>query len=438
MNSRRAPLRLLTFLLLPLTATLFLGCGDDDESGSSSGTGGTGATSTGGAGTGADGTGGGATGAAGTGGGATGGGGAGVQSGVDCSPPEGALPTLGLSEVASGLSGPLLVKSPVGDDTRLFVIEQAGRVILLKDGNQTVFLDITAEVDDGGNEQGLLGIAFHPSYETNGRFFLHYSDNNGDTAVQEFHRSDADPDVADATAVGAPFVSESQFASNHNGGSIEFGPDGLLYIFLGDGGGGGDPQDNGQDANTPLAAALRIDVDNGYAAAGNYPGGDARVWLIGLRNPWRASFDACTGDLYIGDVGQDSFEEIDVVPAGMQNLNFGWNTMEGNSCYGGGNCDMTGLTLPVLEYAHNNNPCDSTVGGYVYRGGDIPALRGTYFYADTCRDQLWSFRWSGGTVSEQQERPALAVGSMVSFGQDNSGEVYIVSLGGSIFKIVPQ
>jgi glucose/arabinose dehydrogenase len=238
-------------------------------------------------------------------------------------------------------------------------------------------------------------------------------------------------------------MEQDQPFTNHNGGNLQFSPkDGFLYIGFGDGGSAGDPNGNGQNINTWLAKILRIDVDSGKpygVPAGNLPGGKPEVWDYGLRNPWRYSFDLCTGDLYIGEVGQDTYEEVDVEPAGMGNKDYGWNTMEGLHCFNPKNgCKKDGLTLPVLEYDHLTGK--SITGGYVYRGSKIPGLRGTYFYADYVVSKVWTFKWNGEASVTPTEitndlNPPQALSS---FGQDNYGEVYLTSLTGTIYRIESQ
>ena len=362
-----------------------------------------------------------------------------IPGNFDCSAPTGAVPALKLTEVANGLSSPVLAKSAPGDD-RLFIVEQGGTVRILDNGTllDPPFLDVSGIINAGG-EQGLLGLAFHPSYATTGRFFVHYSaQGDGHTVIAEYVRS-ADPNVADPTPV-AIVLEQDQPEGNHNGGSIEFGKDGMLYIFLGDGGGGGDNHGtigNGQDLTTKLGKVLRIDVTTlpYQSPAGNLVGGAPEIWDYGVRNPWRDSFDPCTGDLYIGDVGQGSWEEVDVEPQGMGNQNYGWRRMEGTHCYEQ-NCDMTGITLPVVEYDHGQG-C-SVTGGYVYRGAAIPGLRGTYFYGDYCQGRIWTFFYAGGQATQQAEvtDDLQSAGiSISSFGQDNDGEVYVVDHGGAVYKI---
>jgi hypothetical protein len=361
--------------------------------------------------------------------------------------------------VASGLSAPVYVISPPGDIQRVFIVEQPGRIKILLDGEilPAPFLDITGDVSYGG-ERGLLGLAFHPDYENNGYFFVNYTNNSGTTIISRFTVT-SDPDVADP---GSEFVvlTISQPYSNHNGGWIAFGPDdSYLYIGMGDGGAGGDPGNRAQDiTDMLLGKLLRIDADGddfpadpnrNYAIPPDNPfvgiTGDDEIWAYGLRNPWRCAFDRLTGDLYIADVGQNAWEEIDFQPTSSARAeNYGWRLMEGNHCYNPpSDCDPGGLSYPIHEYSHGGGRC-SVTGGYVYRGGDILDLQGAYFFADYCSDQIWSFRYDGNNISDLTERTSeldpgdgLSIDNISSFGEDGSGEVYIVDLGGEVFKIVP-
>jgi glucose/arabinose dehydrogenase len=354
---------------------------------------------------------------------------------------------LALETVATGLEFPLDLASPRGD-SRLFVVQKGGRIRIIRNGvvNSQAFLDLSGHVTTGA-EQGLLGIAFDPAYASNGRFVVNYTDLNGDTRISAFHVS-ADPDVADASSESVLLPVAQPFA-NHNGGQLAFGPDGFLYIGLGDGGSGGDPMGNGQSLATLLGKILRIDLNGGspYSVPAHNPfaatAGPAQrgeIWSYGLRNPWRFSFDRANGDLYIGDVGQNAFEEIDVSPAAAgagRGLNFGWNRTEGTHCYpnAAASCDRTGLTPPVLDYSHDDG-C-SVTGGYVYRGTAIPSLVGSYFYADYCGGWVRSFRFADGKATDRQEWSALSPGgSITSFGQDAAGELYVLTSEGGVYRIV--
>ena len=360
------------------------------------------------------------------------------------SPPTGTVP-VALQEVAAGLAFPLYLTTPAGDP-RLFVVEKGGTIRIIKDGVvlPLPFLDLTGKVSTG-SEQGLLGLAFDPAYATTGRFIVHYTDVAGDTRVSSFHVS-TDPDRADPTTEAMVLTADQPFA-NHNGGQIAFGPDGYLYLGLGDGGGGGDPNGTGQSLGDLLGSILRISLTgpSGYTVPPDNPfvrvsGVRAEVWSYGLRNPWRFSFDRLTGDLYVGDVGESRLEEIDVAPAaegGGRGVNFGWNLMEGTTCFAAGSCDTTGLALPVAEYGHNQG-C-SVTGGYVYRGAAIPALQGHYLYADYCSGFVRSLRMTDGVATDQADWPTLRPGGAVpSFGEDAAGELYVLSADGRVLKIVPR
>lgn len=429
-------------------------CGSDDDGGGGSSTGGTGGGATGGSsGGGAGGSsGGGAGGSSGGGAGGVGGGTGGGTSLFDCSAPSGTV-NLKLTQVASGYDRPIWVGSPPGDTDRLFVAEQDGRINIIKSGSKvaTPFLDIVSKVESGGNEQGLLGLAFHPDYANNGRFFVHYSKSgNGDTIIAEYKKNGSNPDLADGASEKI-LLTVDQPESNHNGGAIHFGLDGMLYIGLGDGGGGGDAHGsigNGQSLTTLLGKMLRIDVNAAAGGkaygipSGNMTSGGAspEIWSYGLRNPWRWSFDACTGDMYIGDVGQNQWEEIDVEPKSKgSGTNYGWRQMEGTHCFNPATgCDKTGKELPVAEYSHSDG-C-SVTGGYVYRGKKIPALRGTYLYADYCSSRFWSFSYSGGKANGLAEITTDITsgddpGQVSSFGQDAVGELYVTDFDGKVWRI---
>ncbi|MGH9053303.1 MAG: PQQ-dependent sugar dehydrogenase [Acidimicrobiia bacterium] len=346
------------------------------------------------------------------------------------------LQGLALETVAEGLSNPLLVTAPAGDP-RLFVVEKVGRVRIVAEAEllSEPFLDISSLVRDSG-EQGFLGLAFHPAYADNGLFFVHYSDRNGDTAVVEYRVSD-DPSRADPESARL-LLSVEQPAPNHNGGTVSFGPDGYLYLGLGDGGGAGDRFGHGQDPGTLLATLLRLDVDQGdpYAIPPDNPfvdgGGAPEVWAYGLRNPWRFAFDE--GLVYIADVGQNAWEEIDVAPADQGGLNYGWPIMEGTHCFREANCDTAGLVQPVLEYPIPADGC-AVIGGSVYRGRAIPELAGHYFYGDLCGGWIRSFRYQDGRAVEQAEH-LTGVGSILSFGTDSQGELYVGVAGGTVSRLV--
>lgn len=343
--------------------------------------------------------------------------------------------------VATGLDFPLFLTTPPGDTTRLFIVEKTGRIRIIRDGAilPNPFLNLSALVSND-SEQGLLGLAFHPQYNANGRFFVDYTDRAGDTHMVEY-RVSANPDLAESTSARELLFIEQPFA-NHNGGQVTFGPDGYLYIGSGDGGSAGDPQGNGQDLSDLLGSLLRIDVDAGnpYAIPSDNPfidvsGARSELWNFGLRNPWRFSFDRETQALYIGDVGQGEREEINVVSATSRGgENYGWNVMEGFSCFNAPTCDQSGFTLPVFDYDHDEG-C-SVTGGYVYRGALIPALRGHYFYGDFCSGFVRSFHFEG-TATNHRLWPTLSGGAITSFGEDAEGELYILLASGEVFRLAP-
>jgi glucose/arabinose dehydrogenase len=349
---------------------------------------------------------------------------------------------LALEPVTSSLNIPLFLTAPSGDP-RLFVVEKDGLIRIIKNGVLlgTPFLDLTS-LTTKGSEQGLLGMAFAPDYSTTGRLYVSYTTPGatagGTSVVVRYHVSAA-PDLADP-ASDTLILSVAQPETNHNGGGIGFGPDGMLYLGLGDGGGAGDPRGTGQDRTDLLGSMLRIDVSGaGYTSPADNPftgmaGFRQELWNYGLRNPWRWSFDRQTGDLYIGDVGQNAYEEIDIQPAARHGgENYGWNIMEGSHCYNASSCSRTGLTPPVLDYGHSDG-CAVT-GGYVYRGAAVPAVRGYYFYSDACSGFLRSLRWAGGGIAQQREWGQLRLpGGVNSFGEDGNGELYVMTYGGELFR----
>ncbi len=362
--------------------------------------------------------------------------------------------------IASGLARPLFVTYAPGDYERIFILEQfEARVrvfnLISNTLEATPFLDIDSIVISSGNERGLLGLAFHPDYQTNHFFYVSYNDNAGTSIISRYTASN-DPDSAIATT-RLNILTQTQPFSNHNGGCIQFGSDGYLYFGLGDGGDANDPQGNGQNTNTLLGKMLRIDVNNtapplNYAIPADnpfvgVPGYREEIWSLGLRNPWRWSFDRVTHDLYIADVGQGAWEEVNVTAASdTGGRNYGWRCMEGFSCTGlsGCTCNSPNLTLPVTAYSHGVG-CSIT-GGYVYRGCAIPSLQGKYFYADYCGNQIWSFNWNGagGTTDSTVwttafDPPTFSITSISSFGEDAFGELYICDLnGGEVFKAIPN
>jgi glucose/arabinose dehydrogenase len=349
-----------------------------------------------------------------------------------------------LQLVAEGLESPLFAGSANDGSGRLFVLEQAGRVRVVRDGRlvRAPFLDIAARISAGG-ERGLLGIAFASSFATDGRFFVDYTDRDGNTVVSEFRAPDPTADRADPGSERVLLRIDQPFG-NHNGGALATGPDGLLWIATGDGGSGGDPLGNGQSLRTLLGKLLRIDPRPAGGAPYGIPadnpfvgraGARAEIWAYGLRNPWRFSFDRARGDLWIGDVGQGATEEVDRWLAGRPGgPNFGWNTMEASACFDPAEgCDRAGLVLPVAEYGHDRG-CSIT-GGYVYRGVGVPGLAGTYLYADYCAGTIWGLE---AAAESPAPRVLLDSGlSVASFGEDEAGELYVVDLaGGRLLRVV--
>jgi glucose/arabinose dehydrogenase len=352
----------------------------------------------------------------------------------------GQLPHAGdvaIEPMLSGLDRPLYL-THAGDDTgRIFIVEKPGMILVLPPGEASpvTYLDLRDRVGSTASEQGLLGLAFHPRFAENGLFFVDYTDRNGNTVIARFAAAPKE-DSAPPSSEQVVLRIDQPYA-NHNGGQLAFGPDGFLYVGVGDGGSAGDPLGAGQNLDTRLGKILRLDVDSGelYAPAAGNPwqsqgGARAEVWAYGLRNPWRFSFDRATGEMWIGDVGQNQYEEIDLQPAGVGGLNYGWNLMEGLHAYQGGYRE--GLTLPVWEYDHTQG-C-SVTGGYVYRGQALPALRGVYLFGDYCSGTLWGLARApdGGWNAVQ----LLATGlSLASFGEDQAGEVYLVDLGGGVYRL---
>jgi glucose/arabinose dehydrogenase len=356
--------------------------------------------------------------------------------------------SIDLQQIATGI--PYVVGIEQAGDGRLFLVSQGGQIRIF-DGSQvlaTPFLDISALVTFSG-EQGLLGLAFDPNYASNGFFYVDYIDrarpqeDAGDTVIARYHVS-ANPNVADPNSATV-VLTQAQPFQNHNGGQLRFGPDGFLYIALGDGGSGGDPNNNGQSLDTLLGKLLRIDVSslpytipasNPFA---NTPGARGEIWAYGVRNPWRVAFDRETGDLWIADVGQNLWEEVNLQTSGFAGgANYGWRLMEATHCYNpSSNCNPGSLTLPVLEYSHSLG-CSIT-GGFRYRGSSLPSHSGTYFFADYCSGRIWGATVASGVWHATQ---LLASGHVVStFGQDGAGELYIAHYGdassGALYKIVP-
>ena len=460
------------------------------------GTGGTGGASSGGGGTGGASSGGGGTGGTGgttsTGGGGEGGtttttdtgttttsttttttsSSTGIDTGnYDCTPPTGAIPNLKRTTIAMGLDKPVYVRAAPGDSTRLYIVEQSGRIKIMKNGvmNAEAFLNISDRVHQPGfgDERGLLGLAFHPDYQQNGRFFVYYTKEQGTPGNQvlaEYSRSQNNPDLATAAGGFGTEVAQlfeiPDFESNHNGGVLEFSPvDGYLYIGTGDGGGADDnifdshaPFGNAQNLEKLWGKVLRLDVNNkeggkNYAIpTGNLTAIPANnpsagvlpeIWDYGLRNPWRISFDPCNGNLYIGDVGQYNWEEVDIEAPGMGNKNYGWVYKEGNANkYPNLVGNNQTLTPPVDEYSHAAGNCSIT-GGFVYRGSAIPSLRGRYFYGDYCSGKVWSFVWNGSAIQDKIDHTADlgAVIELTSWGYDNEGNLYMTRANGQVQRL---
>jgi glucose/arabinose dehydrogenase len=337
-----------------------------------------------------------------------------------------------LERVVKSKHKPVFLTAAPGDTSGLlYVVEKDGYIRLLENGalDEAPFLEITDKVS-GGPEQGLLGLAFHPDYAKNGRFFVNYTDTNGDTRIVEYKVSTHSRIADDESAKELLFIDQPY--SNHNGGHLAFGPDGKLYIGTGDGGSANDPKGNGQKPSSLLAKMLAVDVDAAKPKAD--------IVALGLRNPWRYSFDRKTGDLFIADVGQDKWEEIDVVAGGKLNgENFGWNVVEGiDHCAQKKSCSSKGFVDPVVEYGHNEG-CSIT-GGEVYRGKAIPELDGIYFYADYCTGLLRGFRFDQGKVADHWDwksaiDPKSTLATISSFGTDANGELYVLSLDGAIWKL---
>ncbi len=368
----------------------------------------------------------------------------------------GPFPTIQLQPVVSGLTMPVTVTNAGDGSGRLFIVQQTGQIRIFTNGTLLLapFLDISDLVSCCG-EQGLLGLAFHPDYATNGFFYVDYTDNAGNTVVARYSVSENDPNVADPDSAQTVLTQVQPF-SNHNGGQLAFGPDGSLYIAFGDGGSAGDPQENGQNLETWLGKILRVDIngddfpgdpDRNYAVPPDNPfvgvPGLDEIWAYGVRNPWRCTFDRVTGDFFIADVGQGNWEEIDFQPANSTGgENYGWDVLEGMHCFEDipqGSCNQFlngGSTLPVLEYSHSLG-CAVT-GGYRYRGQLYPQLDGIYFYSDLCSGTIW------GAIRDNQGRwvsqDLLDSGlSVTTFGEDEAGELYLVDYdGGVLYQIVGE
>jgi len=355
-------------------------------------------------------------------------------------PPPPPPATFELIQVANGFTTPLDIQQPDDNSGRLFVVEQNGHIQIIQgDGTRaaTAFLDVTGRAGfTTGGETGLLGLAFHPDYKNNRRFFVNYTRNSGaqlQSVIAEFTASSTNSNFADAATENILFTVDQPFA-NHNGGGLAFGKDGFLYIGLGDGGSAGDPLGNGQNTNTLLGKMLRIDVDSAPSSGLNYAippsnpfvghGGRGEIWLYGLRNPFRFSFDTVTGDLWIGDVGQSSFEEVDRLNSTQGGANLGWNIMEGSHCFmPPTGCSMAGLTLPIFDYDHSQGD-DTIIGGHVYHGTKAPALAGLYVFGDFISGRMWTLTQNGVTYT-RTNLLNVAANDLSTIGQDQLGELYV-------------
>jgi len=364
-------------------------------------------------------------------------------------PQPGGPPTLALAAFVSGLSSPIGMEAPNDGTGRLFIVEQGGQIRIIQNGALVAapFLDVSSKAGfASGGELGLLGLAFHPSFSANHRFFVYYTRSVSgqiQSVFSEYAASAANANQADASSERIMLVTNQPF-DNHNGGQMAFGPDGFLYIGLGDGGSEGDPLGNGQNLQTLLGKILRIDVNGAFAPGKQYAippdnpfaagGGLPEIWAYGLRNPWRFSFDRGTGKLFAGDVGQDSFEEVDIITKGG---NFGWNKMEASHCYPpGSQCSMAGLILPIMEYAHNAAGGTAIIGGFVYHGSAIPGLVGDFAFGDLSSGHVWAgVQDAGGAWSQ-----TLVLNhnlTVSSFGQDTAGELYMLDYGnGAVLRLV--
>jgi glucose/arabinose dehydrogenase len=353
-------------------------------------------------------------------------------------------PTLALGAAIGGLTSPVGITNANDNTGRIFVVEQGGKIRIVKNGaaQSAPFLDISTRISSGG-ERGLLGLAFPPDYTRRGYFYVDYTNPAGDTVISRFRRSASNPDAADSASEQVIITIDQPFA-NHNGGQLAFGRDGYLYVGMGDGGDAGDPGNRAQNPAELLGKILRIDVETGrpytytVPASNPYvvrPGFRGEIWALGVRNPWRFSFDRQTADLFIADVGQGSWEEIDFQPSTSHGgENYGWRIMEGTHCFNPNPCQQTGLTLPVVEYDHGAGDC-SVTGGYVYRAATFPRMQGLYFYGDFCSGRIWSLRrentaWTSSLLLD------TAI-NISAFGEDERGNLYVASYNtGQIFPLV--
>jgi glucose/arabinose dehydrogenase len=346
-------------------------------------------------------------------------------------------PTVKLEPLIDGLSAPVYLTAAGDGSRRVFIVEQPGTIRVYQQDmlQEQPFLDIRAQVRFGG-ERGLLSVAFHPQYAENGRFFVNYTRSTDSATVIAEYRVSDDPDLVDSGSERVLLVIEQPFP-NHNGGQLQFGPDGMLYVGMGDGGSSGDPLGHGQNPKTLLGTLLRIDVDGGepYTIPGdnpfvNRPDAQGEIWAYGLRNPWRFSFDRCDGRLFLADVGQNLWEEVDLIEKGG---NYGWNVMEGAHCFRPAvGCRTEGLEPPIAEYDHSLG-CSIT-GGYVYRGSRIESLIGRYVFGDFCSGRIWTLTQgeSGDWMMQELLDTSLSISS---FGEDEQGELYVVDLNGAVYRM---
>lgn len=342
-------------------------------------------------------------------------------------------PVISLTKFVGGVSQPVHITHAGDGSGRIFVVERAGQIRLISNGvlSTTIFLNIQSKVQDSGSEEGLLSVAFPPDYASKKRFYVYYTNTSGNLVIARYgllNDNQADPNSEQVVLT----ISHPNF-SNHNGGQLVFGPkDGYLYAGIGDGGSGGDPNGNGQNPGAFLGKILRLDVETGnptsytipptnpFTQTGTHRG---EIWALGVRNPWRFSFDRQTGDLYSGDVGQNIYEEINFQAASGGGQNYGWKIMEGAHCFQSNNCNQTGLTLPVAEYSHADG-C-SVTGGFVYRGSIFPQMQGIYFYGDYCSGKIWGLKFAGG--SWQNTELLDSPHNISTFGEDEAGNLYLTS-----------
>jgi glucose/arabinose dehydrogenase len=355
-----------------------------------------------------------------------------------------------LHRVAAGLSSPVFLTSAHDATGRLFIVEKTGRIRIFKHGrvHARPFLDLSASVS-GGSEQGLLGLAFHPDFATNRRLYVDFTNRSGNTVIREYRQSASHPSRVNPST-GRTILRIRQPYGNHNGGMLAFGPDGYLYIGMGDGGSAGDPGNRAQSTSSLLGKILRIDVDGTTAtqeyrspASNPYVGraGQNEIWQLGLRNPWRFSFDRSTGALWIGDVGQARYEEVDPAPVTAtgagRGLNWGWHVLEGFTCYSPSTgCDTSGMTPPLLAYSHATNGRCAITGGYVYRGPRVPELRGGYVYGDYCSGEIWVVPASDTSPSSGTRLLDTSL-LISSFGENGRGELFVCDLRGNVYKVLP-